>query len=311
MRIVSLIASATEILCRLGLREHLVGRSHECDFPPDVTELPVLSEPRVDGTAPGHEVDRDVRSLVRDALSVYRIDVDTLERLAPDLIVTQDHCDVCAVSLRDVEDALCRFSSPHTRVCTLHPGSLADVYADVRRVADAAGVPERGRTVVREMQTTIEGVRNRVAGITDRPRVALIEWLEPPMIAGGWMPELARAAGGEPVIVETPETFATVDWDTIAAADPDVAIVLPCGYPLAQSRAALASAGVHDRFAALRAVRNGRGFAADGNAYFNRPGPRLAESAELLAAMMHPDRCPDLVERYAASYVTWSTAAAP
>lgn len=308
MRIVSLIASATEIICRLGLRDDLVGRSHECDFPPGITSLPSLSQPRVDGSQPGATVDHNIRTLVREALSVYRIDVDALEDLRPDLIVTQDHCDVCAVSLRDVEDALCRIGPGSTAVCTLHPHTLGHVYADVQRVADAADVPDRGRRLVQEMRDRIEGVRARTTPLPDRPSVALIEWLEPPMIAGGWMPELARAAGAHPVIVEDESTFATVDWETIDIADPDVAIVLPCGYELPQSLGTLEQDGLGDAFASLSAARRGRGYVADGNAYFNRPGPRLADSTELLAGMIHPDEFPDFAARYRRAYVTWPAA---
>lgn len=303
--IVSLIASATEITCALGLRDRMVGRSHECDYPADVETLPVLSAPKVDPTQKSGDIDKAVRDIVRDGLSVYRVRVDELERLSPGLILTQDHCEVCAVSLSDLEDALCRLTLEETSVCSLHPNNLQDVTRDFQHVADAAGVPTRGEQLVRHFESGLAGIAERTADVDARPTVALVEWLDPPMVAGGWMPELARIAGGEPVIVESPETFKTVTWGDIARADPDVVIVLPCGYQLEQSLTELdedaASAGLRT----VPAVRRGQCFVADGNAFFNRPGPRLLDSAAILAALLHPTRFAHERARYADAFVRW------
>ncbi len=284
MRIVTLIASATEITCALGLRKSLVGRSHECDYPLDVLSLPVLSSPKVDPSLPSGDIDRGVRDLVGSGLSVYDVSVDSLEKLAPDLIVTQDQCEVCAVSLSDVENALCVMTKTSAKICALHPITLDDVRHDFQRVADAANVPERGHALRERFDTALNNVAD-VARHNPPVTIALIEWLDPPMIAGGWMPEIATIAGAHPVIVTEPKKFATVTWDDIAHANPDVVVIMPCGYELDQTLAELRSPQLADQLHQIPATRKGRCFVADGNAYFNRPGPRLADSAEILRAL--------------------------
>lgn len=303
-RIVSLIASATEIVHGLGYFDHLVGVSHECDHPAGVEDLPRCSSPKVDPERSSADIDRDVRRIVADGLSVYAVDVELLQRLRPDVIVTQDHCEVCAVSLSDVEDALCAIDLPDTTVCSLHPRDMTDVRADIRKVADALGDPDAGERLIAGMDERIEGVAATTAGL-DRPRIALVEWLAPPMVAGGWMPDMARAAGADPIIVTDSEHFETVDWARIAEEDPDVVAVLPCGFGLERTRQEVADPGVRDGLARIRAVREGRLLLLDGNAYFNRPGPRLADSAELLAGALRPALFPEFAERYAPAF-TWS-----
>lgn len=302
--IATLIASATEIVCALGLRSQLIGVSHECDYPPDIAGLPVLSAPKLDPQLRSGDIDRRVREILREGLSVYRVRVDALERLRPDLIVTQDHCEVCAVSLRDVEEALCAIDLPDTKVCSLHPKDLADVRRDFVRVADAAGVPDRGRALVERFTSRLEGLRASTSGA--RPaRVICLEWLDPPMVAGGWMPELVRAAGGEPLIVEGPDRFRSVTWDDVVACDPDLLAVFPCGFSITRTLQELGREGIRDGLAAVPATAAGRCRVLDGNAYFNRPGPRLADSAELLAGLVHADRRPDLAARSEAASVVW------
>ncbi len=284
--IVSLIASATEIVCALGLRERLVGVSHECDFPEDVVGLPVLSEPRMDTRLPGGQIDRAVRDLVREGLSVYRVRVEELERLRPGLIVTQDQCEVCAVSLRDVEEACSALTLRETRVCTLRPESLADILSDFRRVGEAAGVPERAEALAGGFERRIAAVCESVAR-RPRPRVACVEWLDPPMVAGGWIPEIVEMAGGEPVIVTSQTRFRTVTWEEIEAADADAVVLMPCGFTVGKTLEDLRDNGIAAPLRRLRAVKEGRCVVADGNAYFNRPGPRIADSAEILASIFH------------------------
>ncbi len=296
--IVSLIASATEIVCELGLRDQLVGISHECDYPPDIKGLPVLSSPKVDPELAGSEIDRQVREIVRDGLSVYNVKVEELERLEPDLIVTQDHCEVCAVSLQDVEDALCKITLRDTQVCSLHPGNLAEVREDFRKVANAAGVSERGEELCGRFTQRLHRLEARTAQFDRRPRVALLEWMDPPMIAGGWMPELARIAGAEPVLVDSPRKFATVGWDDVVQADPDLVVILPCGFTKERTLHELERPVLLESLYQIPAVARGDCFAADGNAYFNRPGPRIADSAEILAGVVHQSELVDLAEKY-------------
>jgi len=287
--IVSLIASATEILCALGLRDRLVGVSHECDFPEDIRGLPVLSVPKVDPALPGGEIDRRVREIVAEGLSVYRIRTEELARLRPDLIVTQNQCEVCAVSLKDVEEAVGALTLKATRVCSLSPNKLEDIVEDFRRVAAAAGVAGRGEELVASFGDRLAKLREKTSQAAGRPAVACLEWLDPLMVAGGWMPELVRIAGGEPVLVSESEPFRKVDWETLAEADPDVIVVMPCGFPIDRTLEELRDRRTGDMLRSIRATREGRCFLADGNAYFNRPGPRIAESAEILAGLLHPD----------------------
>jgi len=242
-----------------------------------------------------------VRDLVREGPSLYHVRTEVLERLRPDLIVTQDQCRVCAVSLADVEQACSVLTHKSVRICSLMPLTLDDIYADFERVGDAAGVPERGRALAAALRERLVVLAAKLADFP-RPKVACIEWLDPPMVAGGWMPTLVRIAGGEPVRVTAPERFRTVSWDEIEAADPDVVVLLPCGFSVDRT---ITELGDHRTGAAVRRLRAtpaGRTFVADGNAYFNRPGPRIADSAELLAALLHPDRFPAPVGSAAMSW---------
>ena len=287
-RVVSLIASATEIVCALGGRDWLVGRSHECDFPAGVAALPQLTAPKFKVEGSSAEIDRRVQEIVRDGLSVYRVDGDALKALAPDVIVTQDHCEVCAVSLSDVEAATCTWTGQPVRIVSLKPDSTADTYADIRRVADALGCAAAGEGLIDQMQRRIEAVRAQVAG-RPKPRVAFIEWVEPLMAGGNWMPELIDAAGGHNLFGAAGKHSDWMQWDDLAAAEPDVIVVAPCGYDLKRCLEELPLLEAKPGWAQLQAVRSGRVCFADGNAYFNRPGPRLADSAEMLAEMLHPD----------------------
>jgi iron complex transport system substrate-binding protein len=289
MRVASLIASSTEIVCALGLEEALVARSHECDFPPSVAALPAVTRPRLDIHASSAEIDRQVKAIVATALSVYDVDAAALRRVAPEVLLTQTQCEVCAVSVKDVERALCEWlgGEARPRVVALAPDSLADVWKDIARVADALGAPERGRALVDRLQARIAQVQRRVAGLP-RPTVALLEWIDPPMAAGNWMPELCDLAGGECVIGEAGKHTPYLRWEELRAKDPEVIVVLPCGFDLARTRAEAKVLEAKPGWRDLRAVRAGRVFLADGNAYFNRPGPRLVESLEALAEMLHP-----------------------
>jgi iron complex transport system substrate-binding protein len=291
LRVVSLIASATEIVCALGRRDWLVGRSHECDFPPDVAALPQLTEAKfkVEGTSA--EIDARVREIVRDGLSVYRVDGEALKALAPDVIVTQDHCEVCAVSLSDVEAATCTWTGRPVHIVSLKPDSTADACADIRRVAASLASGDAGEALVHAMQNRIAAVSARVGG-RPRPRVAFIEWVEPLMAGGNWMPELIEAAGGHNLFGVAGKHSDWMQWQELLAADPEVIVVAPCGYGLERCLEELPLLQAKPGWASIAAVREGRVYFADGNAYFNRPGPRLADSAEMLAEMLHPEVTP-------------------
>jgi len=289
LRVVSLLPSSTEIACALGLREALVGRSHECDFPPGVEALPVCTEPRLDPHAPGPALDAAVKRFVRDGLSIYRVDPERLRALAPDVILTQDQCQVCAASLRDVEAAVCEWLGASPRVVSLSPHLLADVWGDLARVADALGVPERGAALRDALSARVAEIGERSAALPTRPRVACLEWIEPPMGAGHWMPELVALAGGTHLFGRAGEPSPWLRWQDVRAADPDLLLVAACGFDRARARRELGPLLAQPGFAALAAARAGRVYVLDGNAYFNRPGPRLLESLEILAEILHPE----------------------
>jgi iron complex transport system substrate-binding protein len=282
VRVVSLLPSATEILCALGARDRLVGRSHECDFPPGVETLPVLTSPKVDPRAGTAAIDRDVRALVEQGLSVYRIDTEALDRLQPDLVVTQDQCQVCAVSLADVTTAVRRLARRDVRVVSLSPLSLADVLRDVQTVAEALGSPPRGTELVGTLRHRLARIREAATG--ERPRVVHVEWIDPLMVGGHWVHELVEAAGGVHGLGVRDARTEPVPWSAVRTYDPEVLVVAPCGFGVPQSRRDLDLLRRLPGFRDLSAVRSGRAFVADGNAFFNRPGPRLVETAELLQA---------------------------
>lgn len=290
-RIVSLLPSATEIVCALGAADALVGVSHECDFPPEVRGRPVLTRARVAMGGDSGAIDRAVRGVIRDALSIYEVDAEWLAALAPDVIVTQDLCEVCAVSLDDVRAALAGLAQRDAiTIVSLRPTRLVHVLDDVERVANAIGVPDPGRAVRAALQARLDAVAARAAGAATRPRVVTIEWLDPLMLGGTWMPELVALAGGTPVGAAAGAPAPTVSPEALAALRPDVVLIKPCGFPLAR---ALAERATIARTIVAAVDSAARVYATDGSAYFNRPGPRLAESLEILAACVHPDRFAD------------------
>jgi len=287
-RVVTLLASATEVVCALDRGDRLVARSHECDQPPWVKRLPAVTAPRIDTGADSETIDRSVRTLVAQALSVYTVDVEKLAALEPDLLVTQVQCEVCAVSLSDVEEAVRAGLSSRPKIVSMRPDALADVWADMRAIASALGVPERGVQLVTRLRARMRGIAERARGRT-RPRVACIEWIAPLMAAGNWTPELIDFAGAEDVLGKAGTHAGPLKLDALAAADPDAIFVTPCGFDLARTRAELPALASQPGWQALRAVREGRVYLGDGNALFNRPGPRVVETLECLAEALHPD----------------------
>ncbi len=288
MRIVSLIASATEIVAALGFADDLAAISHECDWPASVTGLPRASRPAFPTGGTSRAVDLAVKDRVRRALSIYEVDGDLLARLAPDVIITQTQCEVCAVTPADVERAACDLTGARTRVVALEPNRLGDVWDDIRRVAAALGAPERGEELVETLRRRVLAIAVRASRLEARPTVASIEWIDPLMSAGNWMPELVELAGGVPLFGEAGKHSPWLTWEALAAKDPEVIVVSPCGFGIPRTLAELVLLTGREGWADLRAVRAGRVYVADGNAYFHRPGPRLVESLEILAEMLHP-----------------------
>jgi iron complex transport system substrate-binding protein len=287
-RIVSLLASATEIVCALGFERNLVGRSHECDFPESVRGLPVCSAPRLDVEAGGRRIDEQVKARLAEALSIYRVDGALLRALRPDLIVTQTLCEVCAVSPKDVEQAVAKTLGHGARLVSTDAADLAGVFDDIARVAGALQVPERAAVLGEQLRERMQVVATRAATLPDRPRAACIEWIDPLMAAGNWVPELIGMAGGRNLFGEAGRHSPWLTWEALRDADPDVIVVMPCGFDLDRARREIGPLIGLPGWGDLRAVRGGRVALADGQQYFNRPGPRLAESLQILAEILHP-----------------------
>lgn len=289
MRIISLIASSTEIVHALGLGHQMVGRSHECDYPERVKALPVCTEPKfqLDGTS--YEIDQRVKAILQDALGVYRVFADRLEALQPDVIITQTQCDVCAVSLRDVEEAVCQLVSSRPTIIALEPNSLADVWRDIQRVAEGLNVPEKGQALVNDLQDRMQTIADQTKTLANRPTVACIEWINPLMAAGNWMPTLIEMAGGINLFGKAGKHSPWMEWPELVTADPDIIIISPCGWGIERGRQEMPPLTGRSEWNQLQAVQNGRVYLTDGNQYFNRPGPRLVESLEILAECFHPD----------------------
>lgn len=286
-RIVSLIASATEIVHALGQFPNQVGRSHECDFPPGVAALPVCTKPTIDIHADSREIDRAVKDRVRNALSVYDVYDDVLERLQPTHIITQTQCEVCAVSLRDVERSVASRLASKPEIISLTPNALADVWDDIQRVADSLDIAEYGNRVIASFKKRMNAISERARAAHERPRVACIEWIEPLMAGGNWTPELIDMAGGVNLFGEVGKHSGYFTWQELEQSDPDVIVISPCGFDIERTGQEMHWLTDRPNWHGLRAVRHGRVYLADGNLYFNRPGPSLVETLEILAEMLH------------------------
>lgn len=295
-RIASLLAAGTEIVAELGLLDRLVAISHECDRPAGALSRPRVTRTRIDPSRDSADVDRQVRAALAAGLPLYDIDLDALTRLAPDLILTQTHCEVCAIDVRAVQTAVAAAPAlTGATVVSLNPVSLRDVLADLQRVADAAGATVAGREAVERLQTRINAVAGRTASRTDadRPRVACIEWVEPLMIAANWMPELVHLAGGQCDLTRPGERSRVTRWDDVIAFDPEIIVVMPCGFDLDRAVREAATLSRLPGWRRTSAVRSGRVYAADGNRYFNRSGPGLVDSLELLTALLNHEAATD------------------
>jgi iron complex transport system substrate-binding protein len=288
-RVVSLLPSLTEIVCALGAGERLVGRSHACDHPPGIERLPALTCPRAADAPASRALDGAVRGLLRDALSPFTVDEAGLAALAPDLVLTQDQCRACAVSLADVERALGAACGGRPRVLSVAPTTLGDVWASIEAVAEALGCAAAGSALLARLGERIVHVGERARGSgAHRPRVALVEWLDPLMAAGHWTPELVAIAGGEPLLARPGERSRWIAWSELASADPEVLVVAPCGFSIERTRRELGLLTSLPGWRDVSAVRAGRVVLIDGSHYLNRGGPRLVDSLELLAAAIHP-----------------------
>jgi iron complex transport system substrate-binding protein len=287
-KIVSLLPAATEIICALGLEKNLVGRSHECDFPASVKELPICTEANFPDGLSSADIDIKVKEILADALSVYTVKREQIKTLAPDVVVTQAQCEVCAVSLKDVEDALENYLDKQAQIISLQPNSLDDIFNDIVTVANALNVPAAGAELLESLQERVDIIKHKLKFIDSKPTVACIEWLEPIMISGNWVPGLVNIAGGTPVLVREGKHSPYIEWDEILQQDPEIIVVMPCGFSIERTMREINLLLDRPGFESLKAVKNDRFYIADGNQYFNRPGPRIVDSIEILAEIIRP-----------------------
>jgi iron complex transport system substrate-binding protein len=287
-KIISLLPAATEIVCALGLEENLVGRSHECDFPESVKQLPVCSEANFPDGLSSSAIDVKVKEILADALSVYTVKRDVVKELAPDFVITQAQCEVCAVSLKEVEEALENYLDKEARIISLQPNSLDDIFNDITTMATALNVTDAGNTLLEGLHGRVDIIRHKLKFNESKPTVACIEWLEPLMISGNWVPDLVNTAGGISILTQTGKHSPYVNWEDIRLQDPDVLIVMPCGFPIGRTLKEIDILLQLPGFNEMKAVKNNRVYIADGNQYFNRPGPRIVDSIEILAEIINP-----------------------
>lgn len=285
MRIVSLLPSATEIVCALGLTDSLVGISHDCDYPPEISGKAVLSEAIVTTDLPSGVIDATVRGQVHKGKSVYHLDERQLTSLQPDLILTQELCAVCAPSYTLVKQAA-RLLEAQTRLVSLEPENLAGILDNILLVGDLTGRVAEATALADQLRGRIERVREAVTG-RPRPRVACIEWLDPLFVAGHWVPEMVALAGGVDVLGRAGEPSFLVSWQAIVAAEPDVIVVMPCGFTVPRTRQEVHLLTGRRGWADVRAVHTGQVYLTDASAYFNRPGPRIVTGVEILARILH------------------------
>ncbi len=287
-RIISLLAAGTEIVCELDLEAQLVGRSHECDYPESILNVPVCSSAMLDPNVNSLEIDRQVKGILTDALSFYQIDRDLIKTLKPDIIITQTQCEVCAVSFSDVEKALENLLDYPVEIISLEPDNLNAIFRDIKTVSEVLGVPERGADLLERMQERLNLIKHKLKFITQKPTVACVEWLEPLMIAGNWTPEMVEIAGGQSVLAQSGKHSPAIPWLDLVEADPEIIIVMPCGFDIERTLKEMDLMLQQPYFRDLQAVKNNKLFIADGNQYFNRSGSRIVDSVEILAEIINP-----------------------
>jgi iron complex transport system substrate-binding protein len=287
-RIITLLPAATEIVCALGLESQLVGRSHECDYPETVKQLPVCSYDRIGANLSSLGIDRQVKQLLTNALSVYEVNAEQIKQLQPDVIITQDQCAACAISLPEVEQALANELEKPARIISLKPDSLADIMGNITEIAHALNATLFANTLIEDLQERVDLIQHKLKFVENKPTVACIEWLEPLMVSGNWVPELVTIAGGIPVMAEAGKHSPYVQWEDLRLQDPEVIVLMACGFSIERTLKEIDLLLQLPNFTDLQAVKNKRLYLADGNQYFNRPGPRIVDSIEILAEIIYP-----------------------
>ena len=296
-RIVSLLPAATEIAAALGLMDEVVGVSHECDFPPEASQRPRVTHcPVHNAGLTSREVDAWVGRTLRESGTIYAIDESLLRKLRPDVILTQQLCDVCAIGYGTVARLAEALPGP-PQVVNLEPSSVADIFDNIRRVAEVCGMHERGDELITRLSDRVEAVRRRVNRMGNRPRCLLMEWVDPPFCCGHWGPELVELAGGHDPLGRKHQPSVQIDWREVLDARPEIVVLALCGYDVDRARRDYELLRSFPKFHSLSAVRRGEIYLVDASAYFARPGPRIVDSLEILAGILHPLEFPEFVSR--------------
>lgn len=304
MRIVSLLPSATEIVCELGLGSNLVGISHECDFPSYIAHLARLTTSRVDCQQPSTSVHQSVQELIRNSISIYDLNLELLKSIQPDVVITQDICDVCAVSFDQVERACREHLGAGTKLITLRPQRLGDIWKDVERVADTFGRGASFQVFEKDVRKRVHHIQETIqSAAVPKRKVITIEWIDPVMIGGLWVPEMIDIAGGDYLLAVAGQNAVTVDKDQLRQVEPDVVVIKPCGFKLDQTLRELDILRETIPWESWKLFQTRDVFLVDGNAYFNRPGPRIIDSLELLAYCIHPNLFSEFEEKYSQGFV--------
>ena len=288
-KVLSLLSSATEVVYALGCEDQLVGRSHECDYPPAVITLPICTEPKFNVDGSSIEVDGQVKSILQNALSVYYINEDLLKELKPDIILTQSQCEVCAVSEKDVKSVVKNITGINPDIISVEPNSVKDIFKDIKIIAEALNVVDKGADLIDFMKNRIRTLK-KPYDVKSELTVAAIEWIDPLMAAGNWVPELIEMAGGINLFGEAGKHSPWMQYKDLIEKDPHTIIIMPCGYNIQKSIIEIDSLIKQKGWKEINAVQNDKVYITDGNQFFNRPGPRIIESLEILIEIFHNDK---------------------
>ena len=290
-KIVTLIPSATEIVAFLGQKNSIVGRSHECDYPKDLNNVVKLTSPKINVDGTSDEINKQINSILENSLSVYKVNVEKLKELNPDFIITQAHCEVCAVSFAEVKNIVDKYFNRKTKIISLEPNTLNDVFNDIKRVAKDLNIEnESNNKLIENLKIRLKKIKNLSAIQKQKPLVACIEWIDPLMIAGNWIPEMVEIAGGTNILGKSGDNSHWIKFEEIIDQNPEIIIFIPCGFNIEKTKKELDNyIKKNNSLRSLKAYKNHKLFVADGNQFFNRPGPRLIESLEIFAEIIHPN----------------------
>ena len=288
-KIVTLIPSATEIVAFLGKKDLIVGRSHECDYPKDLNKIIKLTSPKINVEGTSREIHKQINTILENSLSVYKVDIKELKKLEPDLVITQAHCEVCAVSLTEVEEIVTKHLNEKTRIISLQPNTLGEVFDDIKKVAKGLNLDLiTTESLIKPLEQRVKNIQIKSSKKKKRT-VACIEWIEPLMAAGNWIPEMVKISGGEDIFGKPGKDSHWINFKEIKSYDPEIIIFLPCGYNIEKTKDEVENLLIKEsKWNNLKAFKDKEFFVVDGNQFFNRPGPRLVESLEIFAEIIHP-----------------------